>query len=320
METKIQRWTKQGNLFSVPPGRPWMLSHAQIPVVDVIEPNLLRIYFGTRDAENRTSTGLLEVRADDPSKPIYLSEDPILAPGKLGGFDDCGAMPSCIVTHNGLKFLYYIGWNRRTTIPYHNSIGLAVSEDGGRTFERLFDGPIMDRTHVEPYFVATPCVVVEGTKWRMWYAGCTDWTMVHGIVEPKYQIKYAESDDGIIWRRENQVCIDYRSETEANCRPCVMRRGQKYCMWYCYRDICDYRTDRQQGYRMGYAESANGIEWTRMDSCANLEPSAEGWDSEMIAYPYLFKFRNRLHVLYNGNGFGKSGFGLAVAEDEELIA
>ena len=43
--------------------------------------------------------------------------------------------------------------------------------------------------------------------------------------------------------------------------------------------------------------------------------SAEGWDSEMICYPYVFEHRGRFFMLYNGNGYGKTGFGVAVLEN-----
>ena len=59
-----------------------------------------------------------------------------------GPFDDSGAMPSCIVNRGGQKYLYYIGWNRGVTVPSRNSIGLAISDDGGLTFERAYEGPV----------------------------------------------------------------------------------------------------------------------------------------------------------------------------------
>jgi len=36
----------------------------------------------------------------------------------------------------------------------------------------------------------------------------------------------------------------------------------------------------------------------------------------MICYPYVFKHKGRFYMLYCGNGYGKTGFGLAVLEDE----
>lgn len=310
------QWCKRGVVFTAGAEHPSMVSHAQIPTPDAPERGVTRIYFGSRDADNRTFTAWVEVSADDPLKVLRVADRPVLAPGMLGAFDDCGAMPSCVVTVNDRKFLYYIGWNRGGTVRYHNSIGVAVSEDGGDTFNRMFDGPIMDRTHLEPYFVVTPFVLVEEGLWRMWYCGCTEWLVQDGMTEPRYQIKYAESSDGIHWRRNNTVCIPYESPDEANTRPCVVRDGGRYRMWYCYRSTQGYRTDASRAYRLGYAESADGIRWMRKDAEAGLLRSSAGWDAEMIAYPYITRFGGRWHMLYNGNGFGKTGFGYAVAPDD----
>jgi hypothetical protein len=34
----------------------------------------------------------------------------------------------------------------------------------------------------------------------------------------------------------------------------------------------------------------------------------------MIAYPYVYEYGGRKYMVYNGNGFGKSGFGFAVLD------
>jgi hypothetical protein len=242
----------------------------------------------------------------------------VLGLGKLGTFDDSGAMPSCIVNHGGRKFLYYIGWNRGATVPYRNSIGLAVSDDGGESFERVVEGPVLDRTATEPYFCASPFALYdeEAAKWKLWYASSTGWTVVNGHPEPLYQVKYAESADGVSWLRRNTVCLEYAFEGEANARPCVLKENGRYRMWYCYRGSVDYRTDKAQSYRIGYAESADGILWERRDSEVGIERSDEGWDSVMMEYPWVYEHRGRKFMLYNGNGFGETGFGYAVLEED----
>ena len=120
----------------------------------------------------------------------------------------------------------------------------------------------------------------------------------------RYHIKYARSDDGIHWRRDGRVAIDFASEQEyAISRPAVKRDGELWRMWYAYRG---------ESYRIGYAESADGLTWTRMDQDVGIVRSESGWDSEMIEYPFVFVHGGQRYMLYNGNGYGKSGFGLAV--------
>jgi hypothetical protein len=291
-----------------------MVHHASVPVPDVLDEERLRVYFGTRDSDDRTRTAFIDVNPADLEQVRYVHDRPALELGKLGAFDDSGAMPSCLVDVATEKYLYYVGWNRGVTVPYRNSIGVAVSVDGGLSFRRTHAGPVLDRSPDDPYFVTTPFVICEDGAWRMWYASATGWVEMNARPEPVYEIKYAESTDGVEWTRENVTCIVPRSESEANGRPWVVRDGATYRMWYCYRDRIGYRTDPSRSYRIGYAESGDGVSWVRKDEEAGIGLSEEGWDSKMVEYPSVYEYRGTRHLLYNGNGFGESGIGHAVLE------
>jgi hypothetical protein len=292
----------------------WAQSHAQLPTVDVVS-DRLRVYFSSRDAGNRSRIGFIEVDAGDPKRILYVHPEPILDLGPVGTFDDSGVMPSWLVKHGGRTWLYYVGWNVRNTVPYHNSVGLAVSDDGVM-FDKCFAGPIMERTAHEPLFCATSCVLVEDGVWRNWYLSCTEWISVRGRLEPRYHLKYAESGDGVHWEREGVVAIDYRDAEEGGIvRASVIKQGALFKMWYSYRGRIDFRSDSSRSYRIGYAESADGLRWTRLDHLNGIEVSGSGWDSFMLAYPHVVDIRGRLHMFYNGNGFGQSGIGFAVAAD-----
>jgi hypothetical protein len=315
------RWDKRGLIFRTNNNHPWMAHHACVPIADKISDDVLRIYFGPRDSEGRTVTTFIEVDADNPARVRYVHDRPVLSLGPLGAFDDSGAMPSCLVNHAGRKYLLYIGWNRGVTVPYRNAIGLAVSTDGGLTFERVFPGPVIDRSRVEPYFCASPFAIIDEGRWKLWYASTTGFKVIDGTPEPVYQIKYAESADGHDWIRHNVACIDYQFEGEANARPCVIKENGRYRMWYCFRGSHNYRTDKAHSYRIGYAESADGVRWQRMDELVGIERSDEGWDSVMMAYPFVYTHRGRKHMLYNGNGFGETGIGYAVlTEDDRALS
>jgi hypothetical protein len=306
------RWIKNGRIFAPDRNFDWMASHASLPVADRVSEEVLRIYFGTRDGEGRSQLGYLEVAADDPGNVLYLHDRPVLPLGERGTFDDNGIMPSWIIDHDGRKYLYYIGWNPQVTVSYRLAIGLAVSEDGGRSFRKVSAGPICDRAVDEPYFNTAPCVLREDGVWRMWYVSCTGWEIVDHRPEPRYHVRYAESRDGIVWRKTGRVCIDYAGPTEAIGRPCVYRDGGLYRMLYSLRGVRGYRTDPAHSYRLGYAESADGLNWTRRDDTVGIERSESGWDSEMIEYGYHCRVGDREYLFYNGNGFGKTGIGYAL--------
>jgi len=308
------QWEKQGLIYTLDERLPWASSHAQIPTVAAWDECAVKILFSTRDKQNRSWIAGMTVRGDNPREIVEIAPDPVLPLGKIGTFDDCGMMPSSVVEHGGMLYLYYIGWNVHNTIPYHNSVGLALSDDGGTSYRRMFEGPVMDRTAEEPYFCGTTCVRIENGIWRNWYLSCTEWREVDGKPEPRYHLKYAESLDGIHWRREGRVAIDYFDDSEGGIvRASVHKDRDIYRMWYCYRHHANYRSDSASSYRIGYAESANGNEWRRLDQQAGIEVDASGWDAFMLAYPEVVQKHGRMHLFYNGNGFGASGFGYATA-------
>ena len=292
-----------------------MWSHSGIPIAMPIDDGVLRVFFGTRDVEGRTRPTFIDVRADDPADVLYVHDRPVLELGTLGAFDGDGVTPASIVRHEGRTFLYYIGWQKSVTVPYRLAIGLAVSDDNGLTFTRVFDGPVVDRTQTDPFFTTAPHVLKEDHQWRMWYVSCTNWLLVDGQPEPVYKIKYAESADGLEWERRDITSLEPRSLEEGLGRPCVLSEGV-YRMWYCYRGSLDYRTDPRTAYRIGYAESGDGVRWDRKDDEVGIDRSDSGWDSVMQAYPYVYEHRGQKYMLYNGNGFGQSGIGYAVLEDE----
>ncbi|MDZ4860945.1 MAG: hypothetical protein SGI88_18375 [Candidatus Hydrogenedentes bacterium] len=306
------KWEKKGVVFAPERNYDWMMSHASLPVADCISEDRIRIYFGCRDENGKSHTSYLEVAADNPGEVLYVHDRPVLQWGSPGTFDDSGIMPSWILNHGGRKYLYYIGWNPQVTVSYRLSIGLAVSDDGGKTFEKYSIGPICDRAIDEPFFNTAPCVIKESDHWRMWYISCTGWETIDGHAEPHYHVKYAESEDGIYWVKTGKVCIDYDSFAGAIGRPCVFKDAGLYKMIYSYRSVKDYRTKREQSYRLGYAESKNGTDWVRKDSEVGIERSENGWDADMMQYCHYYKRGDGAYLFYNGNGFGKTGFGYAV--------
>lgn len=310
------KWTKKGLIFQTDRNFPWMISHAAIPVADQVENGRLRIYFAARDEQGRSRPTYIEVDEQNPSRILYIHDRPILPLGERGTFDDNGIMPCWIVNKGDVKYLYYIGWNPQVTVSYRLAIGLARSFDGGATFEKYASGPICDRDVSEPFFNTAPCVLKEGDKWRMWYVSCTGWQIVNDWPEPSYLVKHAESQDGIHWTRTNHVCIGYDEFTQAIGRPCVFKSGNAYRMLYSFRSTSGYRADPNSSYRLGYAESEDGLTWQRRDEHVGIERSAEGWDSEMIEYCYLYDQGPATYLFYNGNGFGRSGVGYAVLDEE----
>ena len=314
-------WQRLGRLGSFDGAGPWSASHTALPFLlphmeGPAAPDRSAgdaetgawLFATARDAGGRSSIGRADVSLAPEPRVVPGTAHQVLAPGALGTFDDRGVTMSCLVIQGGVQWLYYTGWMLGVTVPFYLGIGLAVSDDNGRTFRRVSRAPVLERTDAEPFLTASPCVLVEEGLWRMWYVTGTAWEMANGQPRHRYHIRYAESSDGVQWRRQGRPCIDYATAAEyAFGRPCVRREDGQYRMWY---------SSRGDRYVIGYAESPDGISWTRYDDHRGLAPAREGWDSEMTAYPWVFDWRSRQYMLYNGNDYGRTGVGIAVWQDD----
>jgi hypothetical protein len=299
-----QRWVKEGLVFEPPGDMAWSRTHAAIPFADP-RGDLYRVYFSARDERGRAQVGHFDLDLD-ARRVVSVGRRPDIGLGPLGAFDDSGVTTSWVVTHAGRKYHYYSGWSLGVTVPFYFYVGLAVSDDGGETYRRLSDAPVLGRSAADPYLTASPCVLVEEGVWRMWYVSGTRWELRDGRPHHYYRIHYAESGDGVNWERGGRVCVDYESAGEhAIARPCVIKDGGGYKMWFSHRGA---------SYRIGYAESADGLTWERREAGLGLGPSETGWDSGMVEYAHVFDHRGRRYMLYNGNDYGKTGVGLAVLD------
>lgn len=300
------RWEKLGRVFDPACLAGRGLTAALTPVAQVLDASagLVRVFYSPRDRENRSQVHSFDFRVSDPGSMRNPSNSALLGPGKTGAFDDAGVTLGGLVSAEGRQFLFYTGWNLTVGVPFNNSIGIAEYVDGA--FSRLGDGPVMTRTLHEPYSCASPFVIHENGLFRMWYASMDEWRKADdGRYRHHYNIKYAESRDGTTWSRRGVVAIDYQSPGEyAFGRPFVLKEDGSYKMWY---------SVRGDAYRIGYAVSNDGIRWERQDARAGIDVSDSGWDSEMIEYPCVFDIAGRRYMLYNGNGFGRTGIGLAVS-------
>ena len=299
------KWDKLGLVFCPDNQYDWMVSHAANPVARHQGGDRFRVYFSCRDRRNRSSVGFVELDLKEPQRILELSNSPVLSPGELGTFDDSGASIGCLVADNeGKDWLYYLGWNLGKTVPWYNNIGMARWNAAQETFERWAPAPVVGRNAIDPLSVSYPWVLRDADRWQMWYGSNLKWGPAPFEMEFEYSIKYAESANGIDWHREGLLCLEFHGPQEhAIARPCVIKQADKYQMWYSYRG---------KTYRIGYAESPDGVHWDRQDDRAGITVSPSGWDSQSVEYACVFDHADRRYMLYNGNGYGQSGFGLAI--------
>jgi hypothetical protein len=302
----VLTWRARGRIF--PPAATalpdWIGGYGSLPFAIATGERRARVFFSGRDANNRTQIGACSIDLDSLEvDAASITPRPLVTPGPPGAFDESGCSIACVVRDGARWLLYYTGWMLGRTVPFYLAIGLAVSEDGGVSFRKHSIVPLLDRSDADPFLTASPSVLIDDGVWRMWYVSALEWELRPEGVRHRYLIKYAESDDGIRWRRDGRIAIPFEDGEYAMGRPHVLKDGGTYRMWFCVRG------DR---YGIAYAESDDGLVWRRGPAGA---PVPAAWDAEMQAYPMVLRDGRRWLMFYNGNGYGATGFGAATAEN-----
>lgn len=313
------KWLKRGKIFDptnhvLPNGCNFFAQSPQALVFD----NFVRIYFSTRAVDNNGKF-LSHIAFVDMQKNlrdiVHVSEHTVIPLGQLGCFDEHGIFPMNVLRHGDLVYGYTCGWNRRVSVSVDTAIGLAISRDQGLTFERIGVGPVLAASLHEPCLVGDGFVKVFDGVFHMWYIFGTGWKIFdsHSAPDRIYKIGHATSFNGINWKKEEarQIISDRLGSNESQALPTVVKIGRRYHMFFCYRESFDFRTVKGRGYRIGHAWSDDNSNWIRDDLMPNLEGTPGAWDSDMQCYPNVFECDGKVYLLYNGNEFGRHGFGLA---------
>jgi predicted GH43/DUF377 family glycosyl hydrolase len=317
------KWKKLGKLFdpTTVSDREWMKAFAQCTSTLVLE-DRVRIYFSCRpdkdeDGQAKSYTAFIEVDKNNLFNIINIAKEPVLPLGELGTFDEFAVYPTSVIKEGPEVRLYYAGWTRMKSVPFNTAIGVASSFDGVK-FNRLGPGPILSAGVNEPFVLSGPKVRKYNGVWYMFYLAGTKWIMNEGKPEIVYKIRMAMSGNGINWTRiDENIISDVLEENECQAGPDVFYKDDKYHMYFVYRYALDFRDNRDRGYRIGYAYSHNLIDWTRDDKNVGIHYSEPGeWDGDMHHYPHIFELEGKHYMLYNGNEFGKYGFGLAILEND----
>ena len=315
------KWKKLGQIFNFhkSPLRDTFISHAQSPQAVVFD-DYIRIYFTSRikgtDKAFISIPQFVDFSRDFKSILNYSGKE-IIQKGKLGCFDEHGIFPFSPSFVNGNLYAYTSGLSRRVSVDVDSAIGLAVSNDNGEKFTRLGDGPLLSASLFEPFLVADPFVKNFNNIYYMFYIYGIKWSNTNPP-ERVYKISCATSFDGIDWQKSNKLLIkNIIGDNECQALPTVIKINDIYHMYFCYREMTGFRTEVDRCYKIGYAYSIDLENWIRDDVLGGLTLSSSGFDSEMMCYPNIFMLDKDIYLLYNGNNFGKDGFGLAILEDAE---
>lgn len=317
------KWRKLGRIFDpashhLPNG---CVQFAQSPQTLVFD-DFVRIYFSTRSIDPKNGKYLSHIAYVDISKSfrdiIAVSDHTVIPLGELGCFDEHGIFPINVLRDGDQILAYTTGWNRRVSVSVDTGIGLARSDDNGRTFRRVGQGPVLAASLHEPYLVGDGFVKKIENIYHMWYIFGTGWKRFTPDAPPDrtYKIAHATSTNGVEWQKREAVQIinDRLGPDESQALPTVIGIGDRYHMFFCYRESFDFRSAKGRGYKIGHAWSDDLQSWTRDDENPLLAGTPGEWDSDMQCYPHVFECDGAVYLLYNGNEFGRAGFGLALLE------
>jgi predicted GH43/DUF377 family glycosyl hydrolase len=303
------QWKKLGVVWSPSGDLWWARKYATCPTPLFLKNGSLRLYIQCRDDVGVGRIGYVDIDPENPSNVLRISKEPVLDVGVPGAFDDNGVFQTSVVQANdGRLFMYYVGFELCHHIRYRLLTGLAVSHDGGEIFEKVKTTPILERSATEMHFRSGPFVLpTAGGRYQMWYVAGSEWEVIDGKPMPVYDVRCIESIDGIHWPEQGSVVLRVDRDKEHGFgRPYVVKKQNLYQMFY------SIRKKQPCAYRMGYAESTDGVHWQRKDEEIGLDVSSEGWDSDSIEYAAVVDIGNKTLCFYNGNDFGGTGFGVAV--------
>ncbi|AZS49802.1 hypothetical protein DM558_02955 [Entomomonas moraniae] len=293
-------WEKKGLILKSENQVDWIVGGTLQPT-PILLGNIIRIYFGGRSVNGISRVGYVDVDAACPSNVLQISEKPVLDIGAQFTFDENGVVPCAVVKHEEDILLYYAGYQVPENIKFLVFGGLAVSKDGGKTFFRNSQVPITDRTDGEEFFRVIHSIMFEDGKWRAWYGGGNSFI---DKKYPVYDIRYMESECYDSFPKKGKVIIQCNEGEHRVGRPYVFKDGNIYRMFF-------GASTKLIPYKLAYAESKDGINWTRDDDKINLEFSSKGWDSKTMGYPSVLRYESKTYCFYTGNNMGADGFGYA---------
>lgn len=305
------KWNKKGLIFSKDTfNLDWYKKNSMVPT-PYMRNGVLRLFVAMCDKDNYGRAGYVDLNPDNPSEILGYSRKPVLDLGETGTFDEHGILPSSLIEEGGRLYMYYCSYQKQLTVPYNIYSGLAVSDDNGDSFKRVMNVPVLDRINNELHQRSAIEIMKCGKKYRIWYTANIGW-IDNGIhIVPKYDIKCIESDRLDVWLGEPRPALELKDDEYGLTSPQVFFEDGIYKMVYSIRSI-------SKGYRMGYAESDDGIVFDRQDYKMDIDVSESGFDSEMICYGKLFRHNGKTYLFYCGNHYGMGGIGYAVMEGDKI--
>lgn len=302
------KWKKLGQIFQVNNTNPYLSSHAANPLPVHLYDNVFRIFYSGRNIQNKSSVGYVDIDIET-QQIIHYPQYPVFTYGAETSFYSHGVSIGNIYSDkNNQQFILFMGWQIKENQHWYGEIGRLQLLDK-KNLTLTPHTPFMTLDNEDPISLSYPFVMLDDNQFKMWYGSTITWQAENN--EMIHVIKYATSHDGIHWNKHGIVLPYEINKAQAFSRPTVIKDNNGYHMWF------SFRSGDGTKYRIGYAHSNDGSHWSHtLPAGINVNNNPNEWDSEMICYPFVFDHNGKRWMLYNGNNYGKYGFGLAVLESD----
>lgn len=304
------KWKKVGQIFEVSKKDNFLTTHASNPLAIKKTDSIYRIFYSGRCKENKSSIGWVDYDIDS-LKIISECEKNVLSYSQQkDSYFSHGISIGNMYEVGNKKNILFMGWQIRGDDHWRGDIGRISLSNDLNYLHIESNYPFMSTSKEDPISLSYPWVLKDDDGYKMWYGSTIDWSSKNG--EMIHVIKYATSNDGYNWDL-NGTAIPYElNVAQAFSRPTVYKKNGIYHMWY------SFRSGSGEKYRIGCSRSNDGKIWKRVASGIDVSKTSTEWDSEMICYPYVFEHNEKLFMLYNGNNYGFSGFGLATTDIKDI--
>ena len=302
----MKKWVKIGKIFDFQAINDFLVTHASNPMAVHLEKDIYRVFFSGRNIDNKSSVGFVDIDIIRHKVISICKEESFRVSNDFEGFFSHGVSIGNLYSVGSHNYVLFMAWQIRGNNHWRGDIGRVELSNCKKILFLVEKKPFLTVDDEDLVSLSYPWVMYDEGIYKMWYGSTVTWDSING--EMVHVIKYATSDDGEIWFKHG-IAIPYElGIAQAFSRPTVIKDHDGYHMWF------SYRSGTGQKYRIGYAHSIDGSIWDRKSS-SGIVVSTAGWDSEMICYPYVFDHKDNRYMLYNGNDYGKTGFGLAILEE-----
>ena len=282
-------------------------THASNPTVYKINSEKVRVFYSGRDKKNRSSLGAFDFCLKN-KKITNNYFDPLFRFGPKNSFHQDGVSVSSVIKIENQIYLYFMGWQSSKNSHWRGDIGrvkLCINSNKISNPQLVIGKNNIDKISVSYPFVKK----LNDGFYHIWYGSTITWDAGNG--EMHHVINHGTSEDGLNWKLNGQVIPSKIGVAQAFSRPCLFKdKNNKLHIWF------SYRSGDGSSYKIGYGYKEEGEQnWNINYKINNFDFIKSNWNSQMMEYPYVINYKNKLFLFYNGNQYGMTGIGLAVTED-----